>query len=169
MIVNFFFHLFVKCAVQAMHMKTLMISKKMFVFWITFNSINLQNKMMMTLAEISINSDVDDNVNSDFSWIIIIMNSIAIAQFFKIIYEEIFEHLLVARFLEKNLLDSISIYFDIIKINNHDMLHLHCLIWLRKISHIFNLRNRLLADFVYIDQVIQFLNEVIKCSIASSI
>ena len=82
---------------------------------------------MMTLAEISINNDVDDNVDSDFNRVIAIINSIAIAQFFEVIYEEIFEHLLVAKSLEKDLFDSISIYFDIVEINNRDMLYLHCL------------------------------------------
>ena len=82
---------------------------------------------MMTFAKISFNNDIDDKVNNDFSRIIVIMNSIAIAQFFEIIYEEIFEHLFIARFFERDLLNLISIYFDIVKINNRDILHLHCL------------------------------------------
>lgn len=57
-----------------------------------------------------------------------IINPVTVAQFFSAICKGIFEYLLVVKTDHKGLFGSVLTYFDTVKTNNQDMLHLHCLV-----------------------------------------
>lgn len=65
------------------------------------------------------------------------MNPVALAHFFEIIYYGIFNYVLAAGSEDGGLLDIVSTYFGIIKIDSQEMLYLHYLIWLCGTFHIF--------------------------------
>lgn len=56
------------------------------------------------------------------------INSIVMAYIFEVIYCSILKYLLAASFKGGGLLGLISTYFDIIKTNSQEILHLHYLI-----------------------------------------
>lgn len=64
------------------------------------------------------------------------MNFVAIARFFYIIYDAIFIFLFGADQSKKGLLGPIFYYFGTVKINNHRMLHLHYLVWLKNMLYL---------------------------------
>ena len=54
------------------------------------------------------------------------MNSIIVIQFYNIVCKNVFKHLLIMNLSNDDFFKSIFTYFDIVKTNNRDMLHLHC-------------------------------------------
>lgn len=82
----------------------------------------------MNFANVLYDNNDEKNAANNFNPIIVTMNLIMITQFFECICKNIFEHLLIAKFFDDDVFDSISTYFEIVKINNRDMLHLHCFI-----------------------------------------
>lgn len=54
-----------------------------------------------------------------------IINLMAIAQFFKAIYINIFKPFLIARFIKNRLFKPVLTYFKTVKINSQGILHLH--------------------------------------------
>jgi len=58
-----------------------------------------------------------------------------------------------------------SNYFDVIKINRREILHLHYLIWLADNLKFHNLQDQLQNNFVFADQIIDYLKFIIKYSI----
>ena len=66
------------------------------------------------------------NVASDFNRITTTINFVIVIQFFDFICKNVYEHLLVVNLSNDDFFDSIFTYFDIVKTNNRDILHLHC-------------------------------------------
>ena len=64
------------------------------------------------------------------------MNPVAVAKFFYIIYDAVFMSLFAAGQTKEGLLGPILNYFAIVKTNGREMLHLHCLVWLKSVSHL---------------------------------
>ncbi len=71
------------------------------------------------------------------------MNHVAVAKFFHIICDAIFMSLFGAGQTAGGLFGSISNYFVTIETNGRGMLHLHCLVWLRGVSHLATLRSQI--------------------------
>lgn len=92
------------------------------------------------------------------------MNPAAVARFFHIICDAVFMSLLAAGHLEGGLLGPISNYFATVETNGRDMLHLHCLIWLRGVSHLATLRSQIQDNDEFRQTLLSFLEHVIKCS-----
>ncbi len=63
------------------------------------------------------------------------MNPVAVAKFFHIICDAIFMFLFGAGQIEEGFLGPISNYFDTVETNGRRMLPLHCLVWLKGVSH----------------------------------
>lgn len=91
-----------------------------------FNSTNLRNKLIINFANITYQIDDKKNVVNDFSRITTTINSITMIKFFEIICKNIFKCLLIAKFFKNFFLNSMSTYFEIVKINDDNTLYLHC-------------------------------------------
>lgn len=71
---------------------------------------------------------IDDKLTTfarEFERTIAIINLVAVAQFFEAICIGIFKHCFATRSIENSLLELVSTYFNIIKTNDQEMLHLH--------------------------------------------
>ena len=112
------------------HVQALLVSNELMSFWLTFNSTDLRSLLMLKLAGIDISCN-DLSLKARRSWqITVTMNSVTVAQFFNQICNDIFDMLLAADTDWTDIFDQVLNYFDVMKINKRDMLHLHCLIWL---------------------------------------
>ena len=65
-----------------------------------------------------------------------IMNPVAITKFFDIICKVVLLFLFTSEHCDGDLLKPILTYLRIIKINDCSMLYLHCLVWLKRASHL---------------------------------
>ena len=88
-----------------------------------------------------------------------------VAQFFYQIYTDVFEILLNTDTNHVGILKLMLNYFDIVKINEREMLHLYFLIWLTSNLKFTNLQDQLQMNSVFADHMICYLNSVIKCSV----
>ncbi len=94
------------------------------------------------------------------------MNPVAVAQFFEATCTGIFKRLLAAGSTEGGLLGPVSIYYGTVETNGRGMLHLHCLVWLRGVFHLAELRSRLQSDPQYAADIVKFIDSIICCSMA---
>lgn len=69
-----------------------------------------------------------NNLTEIFGQVTTIMNLIIVVQFFKTICTAIFQHLLNVGSWEKIFSRPVSIYFQMVKTNGQEILHLHYLI-----------------------------------------
>ena len=111
----------------------------------------------------------NSNTADAFARATVTMNPIAVAQFFETICTGIFEHLLAAGSKDGGLLGPVSTYFGTVETNGRGMLHLHCLIWLSGSFHLSEIRNQLCSDTEYVAKMVEFVDNIIKCSIISTI
>lgn len=56
------------------------------------------------------------------------MNPVAVAKFSETTCISIFQHLLNTRSQKSDLLELLFIYFEMVEINNQEMLYLHCFV-----------------------------------------
>lgn len=77
------------------------------------------------------------------------MNFVALVKFFYIICDAIIMFLLDVGQIVKELFRSISNYFAIVEINNCKILQLHCLVWLRDISHLVTLQFQIQSNIEF--------------------
>ena len=82
--------------------------------------------MIINFVDVNYKNVILINAVNDFNRVTTTMNFVIVIQFFDFIYKNVFEYLLIVNLLNNDFFDSIFIYFDIIKTNNRDMLHLHC-------------------------------------------
>ncbi len=61
------------------------------------------------------------------------------------------------------LLGPISNYFGTVETNGCGMLHLHCLVWLKGVSHLAILRTQLQSNDEFCQKLLSFLKQIIKC------
>lgn len=111
----------------------------------------------------------NNNTADTFARAIAIMNLIAVAQFFKTICRDIFEHLLAVSSKNGGLLGPVSTYFGTVETNGRGMLYLHCLVWFCGVFHLSEIRNRLCSNTKYDAKMVEFVDNIIKCSIISRI
>ena len=97
------------------------------------------------------------------------INPIAVAQFFETICTDIIEHLLAAGSKDSGILGLVSTYFGTIETNGHGILHLYCLIWLCRAFYLSKICNRLCFDTEYAAKMVEFVDNIIKCFIISTI
>lgn len=108
---------FAKCAKQSLFIRALMISNKIPTLWITLNSSNLQNFLVLILIGMRFKNNRPTSLVKDFRQAIAMMNLITIAQFFEAICIANFKQFLVAEFIKSDLLEPVLIYFEIIETN----------------------------------------------------
>ena len=134
-------HSFAKCANQATHFKTLMLSNRMPVLWITINPFDLRSTLVLILAGMRYEDNGVNNSVEVFARMTATMNPVAVTRFFEAICRSIFEYLLAAGYKDGGFFGPVSTYFGTVETNGRGMLHLYCLVWLRDAFHISQLRN----------------------------
>lgn len=85
-----------------------------------------------------------------------------VACFVETICHGLFEHLLIADFIDKEFFGSIFTYFNIIKTKSWGILLLHYLIWLYSTFYISKLYNQLQTDSKYTTYIIELINCIIR-------
>jgi hypothetical protein len=147
------------------HMQACIVSEGMPGIWFTINPADLRNPLVLSLAGIVLSTKDLSPEAQRIRQTTATMNPIAIAQFFHQICTGIFNALLNASSNQAGILGQISNYFGMVETNGRGMLHLHGLIWLLGNLEFPNLRERLQSDPDFADDMINYLNSIIKCSI----
>lgn len=84
--------MFVRYTNQAIYIKALIISNKIFVLWIILNPLDLRSFFVFILAGIRYEGSKSNNTADIFARVTVTMNLIVVAQFFEIISINIFDH-----------------------------------------------------------------------------
>ena len=138
-----------------------MVANGMPVFWITINRADLQCLLVIRLAGVEF--ELSSKIQSVFWYKTVIMNHIAVARFFHIICDAIFMSLLGVGQTEEGLLRSIFNYFGTIETNGCGMLHLYCLVWLKRVLYLVTLQTELQSNNELHQKLFLFLEHIIKC------
>lgn len=144
-------------------MRTLMITNRMPVLWITFYPSDLQCPIVLWLAGIRLS--VFDNTASAFKTDMATINPVAITTFFNKTCTAIFDHLLAAEFIESGLFGPMSTYFEIVETNRRSILHLYYLVWLTGMTNLFNFWQRICDNPNYLGQLLDFLDHIITANL----
>lgn len=91
------------------------------------------------------------------------MNPVAMSKFFDIIYKSVLLSLFVSQYHDSGLLGPVLIYFGIVETNSCDMLYLHCLVWLKRASHLLTLHVKIQENEEFHIRLLAFLEYIIKC------
>ena len=91
----------------------------------------------------------------------VIINLVAITQFFYITCIAIMDHLIVSG-RQDGFLGPISHHYGIVEINGRNMLHLHCMLWLSGNLSLVDIKTQLLEDEVYAFQMIIYFDTIIS-------
>ena len=129
---------YAKCYEQIVYIKALMVNNGMPALWITLNPLDLKSPLVLSLAgvELPINGNCENQTASSLRSAAATMNPVAVAQFFQSICSAIFEHLLQDSPANPGLFGPVSTYFGTVETNGRGMLHLHCLVWLKRLYHL---------------------------------
>ncbi len=156
-------HLYLRYFPFTLQLKAFMVANGIPVFRITINLVDLRCRLVIRLASIEL--ELSSKIQSAVQHKTAIMNLIAIAKFFYIIYNAIFISLFGAGQTKRGLLVPISnYYFGNVEMNGRRILHLHCLVWLKGVSHLAMLRTQLQNNDKFRQKLLSFLEYIIKCS-----
>ena len=151
------------------HMRACIVSEGMPGIWFIINPADLKNPLVLSLAGVDLSTEDLSLEARMIRQTTATMNPLAVAQFFHQICTGIFNALLGASAGagsdQIGILGQISNYFAMVETNGRGMLHLHGLIWFLGNLEFFNLRERLQRDPNFADEMIKYLNSIIKCSI----
>ena len=111
-------YLFTRYAIQAIHIKILIFNNKIPVFWIIFNSFDLQSSLVSIFAKVRYKNNNFNNSIKQFRQITITINLIIVTKFLETICIAVFKYLLNAKSQKNGLLKLVSIYFEKLKTNN---------------------------------------------------
>ncbi len=155
-------HLYARCFQFRLQLKALMVGNGMPVFWITINPADLRCPLVIRLAGVEL--ELSSEIQSAFQRKTATMNPVAVAKLFHIICDAIFMSLFGVGQTKGGLLGPISNYFGTVETNSCGMLQLHCLVWLKGVSHLATLRTQLQSNDEFRQKLLSFLEHIIKCS-----
>ncbi len=118
-------HSFVKCSEQNVFIRLLMISDRMSTIWITVNLSDLCSFLVLIFASVRLEDNGSSTSAEEFRRATTVMNSVAVAQFFKATCTGIFKCLLAAGFMRGGLIGPVSTYYRTVERNGQGMLHLY--------------------------------------------
>lgn len=81
------------------------------------NLSDFQSFLILILARVRLKDPGLSTFVEKFVWATTIMNLMAIAQFFEVIYTRIFKYLFTVGSIEDDLLEPVSIYYNIVDMN----------------------------------------------------
>ena len=140
-----------------------MVIKNMPLFWAILDLSDLQYPVVLWLVSVAIGWS--ESITLAFRYSIATMNPIAVVTFFHETCRDIFKHLLRAESSNGGIFVLISAYFGTIETNGRGMLHLHCLVWLKRISSFFNLQRKVVDEDGFKIRLLSFLDQVIRCEL----
>ncbi len=153
----FVFHSFNEKLKMKTQIRDIIIRYELSAIWITLNSSNLQNSLILKLADVFISFNIDSLINARIRNNTTIFNSMIVARFFNIVIQAFFDAFFTADIDEMKILDRVATHYVITKINKCEMLHLHELVWLRESINFFNVWDRIKNDLKFSTRMIQFL------------
>ncbi len=124
-----------------------MVANDMPFFLITFHPVDLRYPLIIRLAGVEL--ELSSEIQSAFRCKTATINPVATAKVFHIIYDAIFMSLFGAGSTAGGLFGQISNYFATVETNGCGMLHLHCLVWLKGISHLATLRSQIQSNIEF--------------------
>ena len=119
-------HSYARCFQFRLRLKALMINDGMRTLCIIINLVDLHCLLIICLTEVKLSLESD--VTSIFANKTATINSVAVAEFFNIIWKAVLLSLFISEYCNGSLLGPVSTYFRTVKTNDHDMLSLHCLV-----------------------------------------
>ncbi len=114
----------------------------MSIIWITLNPSDFHSPLVLIFAGVRLKDSGSSTSAKEIKQATVVMNPMAILQFFKAICTSIFKHLLAAGSIGEELLGLILIYHMMVETNGRKILHLHCLVWLHGAFYLADLRSR---------------------------
>ncbi len=123
-----------------------MISDGMSTIWIMLNLSDLHSFLLLIFTGRHLKDSSLSTSAEKFRQATIVMNLVAVVQFFKATCTGIFKHLLVAGFMGGKLLRLVSNYYKTVKTDGQRMLYLHYFVWLCRAFYLAHLRSRLQSD-----------------------
>ncbi len=90
-------HSFAKCAKQNLFIRLFMISDRISTIWITLNPSGFRSFLVLILADVCFEDSGSSTSAKEFRRTTVVMNPVAVAQFFEATCTGIFKRLLVAR------------------------------------------------------------------------
>lgn len=155
------FHSYLQYFKFQLRLKTLIITNGILVLWIIINLADLQYLFVIHLVRVKL--DLGNNTQSAFARKMAKINPVAVAKFLYIICNTVFMSLFAVGQFEKEFLEPISIYYITVKINGHGILYMHCLVWLRDISHPAMLCFQIQNNNIFCQKLLLFLEHIINC------
>ncbi len=90
------------------------------------------------------------------------MNSVAVATFLYETCKDIFNYLLRMESSNRGLFGPVSAYFGTVETNGRGMLHLHCLVWLKRMASFSDLCRKIADKDGFKIRLLSFLDQVIR-------
>lgn len=137
-----------------------MITDGITILQITISPADLQNLLVICLAGVELDLGVD--IASFFVRKTATMNPVAMAKFFYIICKGVLLSLFTSGSCDRGLLEPVSIYFGKVKTNSYGMLYLHCLVWLKEVSHLPTLCTKIQGNEDFCVGLLTVLEHIIK-------
>ena len=133
----------------------------MLIIWLTINSSDFWNSLVLILIKIKCSENVLFIVCAIIHNAAATSNSVIVAQFFNHVYKIFFDDLIQSDTEQIDVLEQVANHYDIVETNNQEMLHFHVLIWLAENLEFSNLQNQLLQDDVFAHKIICYLKSII--------
>ena len=134
-------------------------------FWLTINSSDLQNPLVLMLAGTLLLEDTLPWASAAIRQAAATSNLVAVAQFFHHICKALFDRLLCSNTGELGIFGQISNHFGVVETNSCGMLHLHALIWVTGNVEFNTLRNQISEDKLFVECMIRYLETIIVKSL----
>src|SRR5579871_2826950 len=144
-----------------LHIRALFIEYGPAAFWLTINPSDLRDPLVVKLAGIILPNDGFERANAAFRRKTANMNPAAIAVFFHKVCTGILEALISPSEGAMGIFGQVSTYFGVVETNGRGMLHLHCLVWLTGNVDFFDLREKMLNNAGFAQQMIEYLESII--------
>lgn len=142
-------------------LRDLIVREGMPAFWLTINSSDLQNPLVLVLAGFEHRSAYQIDLNSAMKRTTAISDPVAVAKFFHYICKAVLDGLLDGKPAELGVFGDVSNYFGVVESNGRDMLYFHTLVWMRRNLGFSKLREQIFSDCSFADRMIRFLETVI--------
>jgi hypothetical protein len=142
--------------------KDIIIRYDLSTFWITLNSFDLHNSLILKLIEEFISLNIESSTYINIKNKTAIFNLVMIAQFFNIVYQVFFDAFLVSKIIEMKILDRIVAHYAVTKTNEREMFHFHKLVWLIDNTEFLIIRDRIRSDSDFSKRMIEYLKSIIK-------
>lgn len=150
------------------HLRGYFVAHEMPAYWMTINPADLKCPLVLHFAGIELTQQGAGTNRTHAENMSVIMNPVAVAQFFDAVCKGVFSKLLQVDSQESGIFGKISNYFGVVESNGRGMPHLHALVWLKGNAEFYKLRERIENEPDFKTRMIDYLESVIRESISES-